>query len=366
MFQNRLNIANRARCLLAAVVLFLAATPGMADRPVLKVANADAATPAEMKPYMEEIPNTTVKFEMLPIPGGTYLMGSPEGEPGHRADEGPQVEVKIEPFWMSKHEATWDEYEVFMLCLDIKNRQVQQVVPTPAEKLADAVSHPTKPYTDMTFGMGKSGYPAICMTQLAARIYCRWLTQKTGRYYRLPTEAEWEYACRAGTQTAYSFGDDPEKLGEYAWFEENSEEKYQPVGKKKPNPWGLHDMHGNVAEWVLDKYEKDHYAKLGPGPVSKTVVVPTSEHPRVVRGGSWQDKPKRLRSSSRVYSKEEWKEQDPQFPQSIWYFTDALHVGFRVVRPLKEPSEEEKKEYWDAGLLMPAVQAADKKGCNEG
>jgi len=369
MLQNWLTVSNRIALGFGLVVVLLHTSPVIADppaRPVLKVANAEAAHPSEMKPYVDEIPNSTAKFEMLPIPGGTFRMGSPESEPGHRADEAPQFEVKIEPFWMGKHEVTWDEYEVFMLCLDSKNRQVQQIALTPAEKLADAISHPTKPYTDMTFGMGKHGYPAICMTQLAARIYCRWLTKKTGRYYRLPTEAEWEYACRAGTKTAYSFGDDPEQLGDHAWFEVNSEDKYQPVGKKKPSPWGLKDMHGNVAEWVLDKYEKDQYAKLAPGPVTKTIVAAVSEYPRIVRGGSWQDKPKRLRSASRAFSKEEWKEQDPQFPQSIWYFTDALHVGFRVVRPLTEPSEEEKKEYWDAGLHMPAVQAADKKGCNEG
>ncbi|MCE9555103.1 MAG: formylglycine-generating enzyme family protein [Planctomycetes bacterium] len=335
-------------------------------REVLKIANAEATTPKEMKPYTDEIPNSTAKFEMLPIPGGTFRLGSPTEEPGRRADEGPQVDVQISPFWMGKHEVTWDEYEVFMLCLDLKRRQVQQVAPTAAEKSADAVSRPTKPYTDMTFGMGKHGYPAVCMTQLAARIYCRWLTQKTGRYYRLPTEAEWEYACRAGTKSAYSFGDDPATLGQYGWYADNSEEKYQPIGKKKPNPWGLCDMHGNVSEWVLDQYVGDHYGKLGAGPVSKTLAIPTKEYSRVVRGGSWKDPAKKLRSASRVFSIEDWKEQDPQFPQSIWYFTDAQHVGFRVVRPFTEPTEEERKTYWDAGLLMPAVQAADKKGCNEG
>ncbi|NIL98270.1 MAG: SUMF1/EgtB/PvdO family nonheme iron enzyme, partial [Planctomycetales bacterium] len=188
--------------------------------------NATASSAAEMKPYTDVIENSTARFQMVPIPGGTLVMGSPLEEEARNDDEGPQFRVEIEPFWMSKHEVTWDAYEVFMLCMDIQWRKHKEIAPTAREKQADAISHPTKPYTDMTFGMGKADYPAICMTQLAARMYCKWLSAKTGRYYRLPTEAEWEYACRAGTTTAYSFGDDPERIDEFAWHIDNSDEAY--------------------------------------------------------------------------------------------------------------------------------------------
>jgi formylglycine-generating enzyme required for sulfatase activity len=251
---------------------------------------------------------------------------------------------------MAKCEITWDAYEIWMSDTDIIRRQVLNVPANERDRFAEKfqISRPTKPYTDMTFNMGKRGYPAICMTQHACRVYCQWLSAKTGRYYRLPTEAEWEYACRAGTTTAYSFGDDPDLLDEYAWTLSNSDEKYQKVGTKKPNPWGLYDMHGNVAEWTLDEHTTDFYAKCKKeGIVENPLAIPLVEYPRVVRGGSWDDGPRRTRSAARVGSTEDWKQQDPQLPQSIWYFTDALHVGFRIVRPLVEPSEEEKAAKWD-------------------
>jgi formylglycine-generating enzyme required for sulfatase activity len=274
-------------------------------------------------------------------------MGSEESQAGRNADEGPVHEVQVGPFWMAKFELTWDAYDVWMSDLDVFYREVNKVQATPRDELADEFqkSQPTKPYTDMTFGMGKHGYPAICMTQHAARTFCKWLSRKTGRYYRLPTEAEWEYACRAGTQTAYSFGDDPAELENFAWFADNAGEGYHKVGLKKPNPWGLHDMHGNVAEWVLDQHTPDGYkmdlAKINP------LFVPQTLYPRVVRGGGWDKDAIALRSSAREGSTEDWIAQDPQSPVSIWYLTDALHVGFRIVRPLQEPSEEEKNKFWE-------------------
>ncbi len=311
----------------------------------LAVANAEAKAPAEMKPYTDVISGTQVSFKMTPIPGGKFMMGSPAGEADRKEDEGPQHEVTVEPFWMGVHEVTWDEYEIWSFELDIKKHRITGKGPNTLDKVADVLTRPTAPYTDMTFGMGKEGYPAICMTQLAAKKYCEWLTAKTGRFYRLPTEAEWEYACRAGTTTAYSFGDDPAKLGDYAWYYDNALDKYQPVGKKKPNPWGLYDMHGNVSEWVLDGYEPDAYQQFAGKVSANPFVHPGKVYPRVVRGGSWDDDPDRLRSAARIASSSEWKLRDPQLPQSIWYHTDATFVGFRVIRPLRQPTKEELKRF---------------------
>ncbi len=312
---------------------------------ILPVPDAIASIESEMKPYAEPIEHTEYKIEMLPIPGGTFVMGSPDNEANRNADdEGPTHEVKIDPFWMGKCEITWDQYESWVNQMDQLRRKMLSLPATPRDALVDGVSKPTEEYTDMSFGMGRGNYPAICMTQHAARTYCEWLSAKTGRYYRLPTEAEWEYACRAGTTTAYSFGDDPSVIGEYAWYYDNSEDQYQEVGQKKPNPWGLHDMHGNVSEWVLDQYSEDFYLKSKGA--TNPLNIPSQLYPRVVRGGGWDEDPESLRSAVRKASSEEWKEQDPQLPQSIWYHTDALSVGFRVVRPLTEPSEKEKAEKW--------------------
>ncbi len=315
-----------------------------------QVVTKSATIPAvKLEAYTQTIPGTDVKFEMVPIPGGEFLMGSPPNEADRKPDEGPQHKVKIDPFWMGKYEVTWDEYDIWSFNLDIQRRQINKVQVTPLDKIADAVTRPTKPYTDMTFDMGHDSYPAICMTQLAAKMYCKWLSAKTGHHYRLPTEAEWEYACRAGTTTAYSFGDDPKKLNDYAWHYENADDKYHPVGKKKPNPWGLYDMHGNVSEWVLDGYDPKFYQQFDPkgkpAAFPTTYNIPTKLYSRVVRGGSWDDDPDGLRSAARFSSTSDWKIQDPQIPQSIWYLTDALHVGFRLVREVTPPKEVDRQKY---------------------
>ncbi len=303
---------------------------------------SQTATAASMQPYSDAIPATDVSIDFVPIPGGEFAMGTPLNEPGRGPTEGPAHRVKVDPFWMSKFEITWDSYRLFMFATEANEAQNP-------DAMVSATSRPTAPYVEMSFGMGLNGYPAISMTQHAANKFAQWLSLKTGHFYRLPTEAEWEYACRAGTSTAYSFGDDPAQLADYAWFSANSGDKYQQVGKKKPNPWGLHDMHGNVMEWTLDAYAEDFYAKgeaLALNPWNRS----TQPYPHAVRGGGWTDGAAQLRCGSRVGSDPSWKIQDPQLPKSIWYHTDAQWLGFRLVRPLNLPSAEEIFVYWNNGV----------------
>jgi formylglycine-generating enzyme required for sulfatase activity len=316
------------------------------------VSNATAKTEAEMRPYKEAVPGTKATFDMVPIPSGRFFMGSPAKARLSSTNENPQIEVELDAFWMAKCEVTWTEFEAWMCAYPdaqagyitgLARREPRGL----AEKLSfDAVSLPTeKPYVEMSFGMGKEGFPAICMSQLAAKLYCKWLCAKTGRYYRLPSEAEWEYACRAGSTTAYSFGDSPGQLAEYGWFVDNSDLRYHQVGRKKSSAWGLYDMHGNVAEWVLDAFTPGGYPWPAGKPIRNPVVVPTGVHPCVVRGGSYDDEAKDLRSASRRGSDENWQQTDPRLPKDLFWLSDATFVGFRAVRPLQSPTPAEALKY---------------------
>jgi formylglycine-generating enzyme required for sulfatase activity len=335
-----------------------------------------------MVPYVEKIPGTDVTFEMIPIPGGEFLMGSPASEADRSEDEGPQVRVKVEPFWMGKCEVTWGEYRAFMSMYDAF-KKMQRLTANAGEakaggptekdlrlikmhawndKLAtdwnvDAVTSPTPLYdSSFTYGVGEQpNQPAVTITPYAARQYTKWISGVLGNNYRLPTEAEWEYAARAGTKTAWSFGDNPKQLEDYAWIDSNGESKTHPVGMKKPNPWGLYDMHGNVAEWTLDQYFPDTYAKLSTGVVDakRAVQWPTKLFPRVVRGGSWLEPAAMSRSAARHPSEDrEWKLSDPNIPLSPWWFTEepATAVGLRVIRPLKQITPEGKQRVWEADV----------------
>jgi formylglycine-generating enzyme required for sulfatase activity len=198
--------------------------------------------------------------------------------------------------------------------------------------------------------MGRDGFPAILMTQHAANKYCEWLSARTGHFFRLPTEAEWEYAARAGTTTAYFWGDSPEPMAEYCWSVKNSDFRYQKVGVKKPNPWGLHDILGNVLEWTLDQYDPGYYQASKTAGLARPWNKATKPYPHVLRGGSWNDAPARLRCAARHTSTRDWKVQDPNDPKSIWYFIDAQDVGFRIIRPSKVPSDSEKYAFWNSAV----------------
>ncbi len=312
------------------------------------VANSKEITEPEMQPYSSTIAGSDVMFHMVPIKGGKFLMGSPSGEAGRKDDEGPQKEVSVDAFWIGKHEVRWDEYQLFMYRKEeMLSRQAKQL-PVELNAVTDAVGRPTQPYVDMSFGMGTDGYPAIAMTQHAANKYCQWLSAKTGHFYRLPTEAEWEYAARAGTKTAYYWGDDSALAKDYEWYEANANNGYHKVGRKKPNPWGLYDMLGNVAEWTLDQYDPKFYATM---PSANPWNKAKTPYPHSVRGGSWDDAELgKLRAASRRASEPKWKRQDPQLPKSVWFHTDAQFLGMRIVRPLKTPSAEEMNAYWNSGV----------------
>jgi formylglycine-generating enzyme required for sulfatase activity len=276
---------------------------------------------------------------MVPIPGGAFVIGSSDKEKGRNPDEGPQRGVKISPFWMAAFEVTHDEFDIFF-----KDETTSQNTDV------DAVTRPSAQYIDLSWGMGREGgFPVNSMSQKAALMYCRWLFGKTGIFYRLPTEAEWEYACRAGKETPYFFGEDEKDLSEYAWFKNNGEGKYHKTGLKKPNPWGLYDILGNVREWTLDHYDEKTFANLADSALNP-VNTKEDQYPKVLKGGGYEDEPVRLRSASRIKSDPEWNKRDPQIPRSQWWLTDAASVGFRIVRPFKQPSKQEAEEFYKVYL----------------
>ncbi|TLF45842.1 formylglycine-generating enzyme family protein [Maribacter aurantiacus] len=297
-----------------------------------------------LKDFTQNIGGSKLNIEMIAIPSGSFNMGSPTSENHRNLDEGPVHEVTLNSFWISKYEITWEVYNLFVnRAIDdsenpVTNRDIDIDI--------DAISGATIPYVDMSLGMGTSeGLPVGNVTRYAATQFCKWLSAKTGHFYRLPTEAEWEYCARAGTSTAYHFGDDPKILDDFAWFYANSEDTYHQVGQKSPNPWGLFDMYGNVAEWTLDQYIPDAYKERKNSTVSPFEIAKKT-YPISVRGGSYNDDAEYLRSAARLGSNENWKMRDPQFPKSKWWNTDAPFVGFRIVRDPKVPNENEINHYW--------------------
>jgi formylglycine-generating enzyme required for sulfatase activity len=287
--------------------------------------------------YRETLPDSLVHLEMAAIPGGTFWMGSPEGEKGRDRDEGPRRRVKVRPFWMSTTEVTWDAYDLYRKGPAVSEEHNEAAL----HRDADAITRPTPTYLDEYRDWGKEGMPVVSLSHHAAMEFCRWLSKVSGRVYRLPTEAEWEWATRAGTETPWFFGSDPTLLGAYAWYDANGQEMTHPVGTKKANPWGLHDIYGNVAEWCVDHYDRDDYAR---SPADRLLIAPVRlpterRYSHVVRGGSWADSVERCRSAARRGSDRSWNKMDPMLPQTLWWQWDADFVGFRVVRAVEEQPE---------------------------
>lgn len=290
--------------------------------------------------YTQEVKGTSLSFPMQAIPGGIFKMGSSQSK---EIDEQPIHRVQLDPFWIGTYEVTWDLFESFLYKDFEQSKQTSGTIPLEV----DAITRPTKPYLDMTFGMGKEGKPALAMTQYNAIQFCKWLYARTGVFYRLPTEAEWEYAARAGSETEYFFGNDASKLSEYAWYAANSNGQTHKVGQKKPNAFGLYDIYGNVAEWTYDQYDPNFYKHSQAKIVKNPVAEPTELYANVVRGGGFNNDANVLRSSARTPSDPIWKQIDPQMPKSNWWFPDAPFIGFRLVRPLVQPSAQEIIAYYD-------------------
>ncbi|MGF1584961.1 MAG: SUMF1/EgtB/PvdO family nonheme iron enzyme [Bacteroidales bacterium] len=306
----------------------------------------EPAVVEEFTDFTETIPGSSVSFDMIAIPGGTFEMGSPQSEPYRKEDEGPVREVRISPFFMGKVEVSWDEFLVFYNSTAAAGRQDNVYATNLGE--VDAISGPTPPWGLPDQGWGMGSRPAITMTWHAAATYCEWLSAVTGKTYRLPTEAEWEYAARAGTEGPYFFEGDPRKfsrdrflnrlfgadtavINSYIIYSENSLARTQEPGSVWPNPFGLEHMLGNVYEFTSDWYAPDAYSMYPEGVITDP-RGPDSGEERVIRGGSFSSDAGEVRVSARSHTRHTaWQMTDPQIPKSVWWYTDTKEVGFRVV-----------------------------------
>lgn len=317
---------------------------GAADnRPVFETATEVTS----FADYTEQIPGTPVSFNMVAIPGGTFRMGSTPKEPFHKADEAPVRNVTLSPFFMAEVEVTWEQYWAFYANTMSEGRtHPDEVYRRNADPSVDGVSGPTPPFGFPDQGWGAGDRPAITMTHYAAETFCQWLSLKTGKTYRLPTEAEWEYAARGGTETPYFFEGSPKKyskdgfwrrfidpstdvISDYVIYAGNSRNKTQEPSAVQANPFGLKNMAGNVMEYCADKYDPEAYNKT-PENVTDPLVTTGTEW--VVRGGNYTSDAADLRSAARGQTQHDaWLKTDPQQPKSIWWYSDIRGIGFRVV-----------------------------------
>ncbi|MDD4032073.1 MAG: SUMF1/EgtB/PvdO family nonheme iron enzyme [Bacteroidales bacterium] len=318
-----------------------------------KVVNAEVYTePAKIEKFedfTEYIPGTAVSFNLKAIPGGSFAMGSPDSEPFRKEDEGPVRRVTVKSFFMAEVETSWDEYLAFFSETLSEGRPIPEQVreTNRLAQTADAITGPTPPFGAPDQGWGYGKRPAITMTHYAAEVYCQWLSSKTGKKYRLPTEAEWEYAARGGTETPYFFEGDPKSfssqgfwrkffspdtavINHYVIYSLNAGSKTKEPSAVGANPFGLKNMSGNVMEYCTDFYAADAYSQTGTEVSDPKGPAEGTEH--VVRGGDYTRDAAEVRSAARDYSRhDQWLKTDPQQPKSIWWYSDTRSIGFRVV-----------------------------------
>jgi sulfatase modifying factor 1 len=308
---------------------------------------AEATTVSAFENFTEQIPGTSVSFNLIAVNGGEFKMGSPDNEPFRKGDEGPLRDVKVSSFFMGEVEVSWDEFWTFYSQTMSEGRLAPETVYANNKSDLDAISGPTPPFGNPGQGWGSGDRPAITMSHYAALTYCQWLSRETGKTYRLPTEAEWEYACRAGTESPYFFEGDPKRfsseglrnrifgtdtthINSHVVYTLNSMGKTQEPSFTIPNSFGLRNMVGNVYEYCSDWYSADAYSNTGSS-VSNP-KGPDSGAERVIRGGAYNSEAGDLRSAARAStSNEAWLKTDCQQPKSIWWYSDMKGIGFRVV-----------------------------------
>lgn len=230
------------------------------------------------------LPGGLVEIELNLVPGGACV--TPEGT------------FDVAPFWLARTETTWDAYDVMVFRLDLPESE--------RSGESDGAARPTKPYINVDRGFGHAGHPALSMSALGAEAFCQWLSHATGKHFRLPTPVELAWAAGEGEPIAAG-SPALERLLDQAWYRDNSSRKTHPVGTKRANAWGFHDLLGNVAEWGVD-----------------------SEGRACVVGGSFADSAQTLTSSARREPSPSWNASDPQVPKSVWWLADANFVGFRI------------------------------------
>lgn len=308
---------------------------------------AEPAVVTSFENYTEYIPNSSVSFNMVAISGGTFSMGSPAKDAFRKEDEGPVRAVTLSPFFIGETEVSWDEFWTFYGSTISEGHIDPEVIRERNAGDPDAISGPTPPFGTPAQGWGGGTRPAITMTHYAAQTYCQWLSKVTGKRYRLPTEAEWEYACRSGTETPYFFEGDPKRfssegfrnrvfgidtttISSYAVYNQNSGGKTQEPSIVKPNPFGLRNMSGNVLEYCSDWYASDAYALTELSITDPQGPETGTEH--VVRGGYFASGAGDLRSATRTSTQSDpWLKTDPQQPKSMWWYSDFKGIGFRIV-----------------------------------